>query len=101
MIKIWVDDVREAPPGWQRCCSVNDTIDKIKFYGQDEISCISLDHDAGMYYYKGGDYVKILDWIERVYGKNWACPIHIHSKNPVDVQNMRAIIHHNNWKEIY
>ena len=32
-------------------------------------------------------------------GRNY--PIRIHSQNPVGVQNMRAIIHRNGWKEIF
>ena len=45
----------------------------------------------------GGDYIKLLDWLERT-GRNY--PIHIHSMNVVGVQNMRAIIRKNNWKEV-
>ena len=100
MIKIWVDDMREAPPGWIRCYSVNETIDKIKFYGQDEIACISLDNDAGIYYYQGKDYINILNWIEEVYGRNWNRPIHLHTMNPVGRANMETIIRHNHWREV-
>lgn len=45
----------------------------------------------------GGDYIKLLDWFEET-GRNY--PIHIHSMNPVGVENMRRIIKRNGWKEI-
>ena len=58
---------------------------------------LDLDHDAGDYAFGGGDYIRILDWLEET-GRNY--PIRIHSANPVGVANMRAIIQQNNWKEI-
>ena len=61
------------------------------------IELISIDHDAGDFVRAGGDYIKLLDWLEEP-GRNY--PIRIHSQNPVGVQNMRAIIERNGWKEI-
>lgn len=58
---------------------------------------LDIDHDAGDYAYDGGDYIKLLDWLEET-GRNY--PIHIHSMNPVGVEHMRAIIRRNGWKEI-
>ena len=63
-----------------------------------DIEVIDIDHDAGEYVNDGGDYIKLLDWLEEN-GRNWY-PIHIHSMNPVGVQNMRAIIQKNKWKEV-
>ena len=62
-----------------------------------EIELIDIDHDAGDYAKDGGDYIKLLDWLEET-GRNY--PIRIHSMNPVGVANMRAIIQRNGWKEI-
>ena len=62
------------------------------------ISLIDIDHDAGDFAHDGGDYIKLLDWLEET-GRNY--PIRIHSQNPVGVQNMRAIIRRNGWKEIF
>lgn len=100
-IYIWVDDIRPAPfAEWVWCKSVKSTIGSIELYegmGFD-IGVISLDHDAGDYAkYDGGDYIKILDWLEET-GRNY--PIHIHTANPVGRQNMRRIIKKNGWKEI-
>ena len=61
------------------------------------IELIDIDHDAGEYAKFGGDYIKLLDWLEET-GRNY--PIHIHSMNPVGVENMRTIIQRNEWKEI-
>lgn len=46
---------------------------------------------------EGGDYIKLLDWLEEI-GEEF--PIHIHSQNPVGVENMRRIIKRNEWREI-
>ena len=63
----------------------------------DPITLISLDHDAGDYANRGGDYIKLLDWLEET---SRSYPIHLHSQNVVGVANMRAIIEHNGWTEI-
>ena len=65
----------------------------------DTLDEISLDHDAGDFAIEGGDYIKILNWLERVQNHfAWSlnCRFHIHSMNP----NMRAIIKKNGWKEV-
>ena len=61
------------------------------------IELLDIDHDAGDYAKFGGDYIKLLDWLEET-GRNY--PIRIHSANPVGVANMRRIIQRNGWKEI-
>ena len=101
ILKIWVDDVRPAPEGYVWLKSVNE----VKKYLADphilcnyEIKLIDLDHDAGDYAKDGGDYIKILDYLEIV-GYNG--DLRIHSMNPVGVQNMRNIIQKNGWREIY
>ena len=64
---------------------------------QYKIEFIDIDHDAGDYTSEGGDYIKLLDWLEET-GRNY--PIHIHSQNVVGVQNMRRIIQRNGWMEV-
>ena len=107
-MKLWIDDVRPAPEGYVWCKSVNETKRKIEYceswlnsgltnlIGFD-IEVIDVDHDAGDFACDGGDYIRLLDWLEET-GRNY--PIHIHSMNPVGVENMRAIIEKNGWKEI-
>ena len=119
-MKLWVDDVRPAPEGYLWARSVGEAegiildyewwqdgeLDEVDFAWLDDISAddcgsielIDIDHDAGDYAQFGGDYIKLLDWLEGT-GRNY--PIRIHSMNPVGVQNMRAIIEKNGWKEIF
>lgn len=113
-MKLWIDDVRPAPNDgfYMTALSVNTAIKLVEMielrnsiymtnHGcitkEMEIELIDIDHDAGEYVYDGGDYIKLLDWLEET-GRSY--PIHIHSMNPVGVENMRAIIKRNNWEEI-
>lgn len=122
-MKLWIDDVRPAPEGYVWCKSVNTAKkwilgieDKIKHYNfqlektvvndrdllkkeiiDNTIILIDVDHDAGDFACDGGDYIRLLDWLEET-GRNY--PIRIHSANPVGVQNMRRIIQRNGWKEV-
>lgn len=126
-MKLWIDDIRPAPKGYEWCKSVNEAIKKIEdneacinrcmnrghncFLNRDyqgrtmaynaanmvDITLIDIDHDAGDYASDGGDYIKLLDWLEET---NRCYPIRIHSMNPVGVENMRRIIQRNNWVEV-
>ena len=115
-MKIWLDDVRPAPEGYVWCKSVNlahhiiSTFEIIKEaqkedcflfpnldLSKDEIELIDIDHDAGDYAKDGGDYIRLLDWLEET-GRSY--PIRIHSANVVGVANMRRIIERNGWKEV-
>lgn len=98
-MKLWVDDVRPAPDGYHWARSVKDAIYCIEWWERYniDIKLIDIDHDAGVFAHDGGDYIKLLDWLEET-GRNY--PIHIHSMNPVGIQNMRAIIRRNGWKEV-
>ena len=98
-MKIWVDDVRPAPEGYLWLNTVNKVKNCIVWEEQQgtEIEIIDIDHDAGVYAVDGDDYIKLLDWLEET-GRNY--PIHIHSMNPVGVENMRRIIKRNGWKEV-
>lgn len=126
-MKLWVDDVRPAPDGYTHCKSVNEAISLIEasdthiercmkrgyelFLNRDykgrnkcyahankwDVELIDIDHDAGEYANDGGDYIKLLDWLEET-GRNY--PIRIHSINPVGRENMRAIIRRNGWTEV-
>ena len=122
-MKIWVDDVRPAPEGYDWFKSVEkakdaiieaecvvDSIDYKDRYTHDPldwtdcclrkrytIELIDIDHDAGEYVSDGGDYIRLLDWMEKT-GRSY--PIRIHSMNPVGVENMRRIIQRNDWEEV-
>lgn len=102
-MKIWVDDLRPAPDGYLWLNSVNEVIETIKlseyiynsFHSPVKIEVIDLDHDAGDYARFGGDYIKILDWMEAT---DRSYPIRIHTANPVGRQNMMAIAEKNGWE---
>jgi hypothetical protein len=121
-MKLWIDDVRPAPKDYIWIKSVNEAIIKIVEtelgallieealrqgqYTQpcgevlasiERIELIDIDHDAGEFVSNGGDYIKLLDWLEETHRDY---PIHIHSMNPVGVANMRAIIQKNGWEEV-
>ena len=87
-IKIYLDDVREAPKGWLLVKNAEHAIWWLKFEGVGEIS---LDHDLGEGQLTGYDVVK---WIEKeVYTNDFVPPIiHIHSSNPVGRKNIKACI---------
>ena len=125
-MKLWIDDVRPAPDGYVWCKSVNEAKililrkENSQIMYEDEaayslpdtqeyfrlirlrdkciIELLDIDHDAGDFAHDGGDYIKLLDWLEET-GRNY--PIRIHSMNPVGVANMRAIIEKNGWKEVF
>ena len=100
IIKIWVDDVRPAPDGYIHCRSVNEAKAAIRFYERnfsDDTILINLDYDSD----DGGDYIKILDWLEEEDIVDTGYFFHLHTRNPVGVKNMRQIIEKNKWKEVW
>lgn len=101
LIKLWIDDVRPAPKDYDYwITSVAVARDMIEDCERKNIiiDLIDIDHDGGAYAIMGGDYIKLLDWLEET-GRNY--PIRIHSMNPVGVANMRRIIERNGWKEVF
>lgn len=108
-MKLWIDDVSPAPKGYEWAKSVHEAMYSIMLVEQRQknnylgasdcwsVELIDIDHDAGEYSSDGGDYIKLLDWLEET-GRNY--PIHIHSMNPVGVENMRRIIQKNGWREV-
>ena len=98
-MKLWLDDCRPAPEGYIWAHSVWRAIKEIDLADMrgEAIELIDIDHDADDYWQYGGDYIKLLDWLEET-GRNY--PIRIHSMNPVGAANMRRIIERNGWKEI-
>lgn len=126
-MRLWVDGLRPAPEGYICFKSVNEAKSNIEAIEKErdtflekaqyqlnhhdlqgfvsflemasrrEIELISVDYDAGDYASDGGDYIRLLDWLEET-GRNY--PVRIHSMNVVGRQNMRRIIEKNGWKEI-
>ena len=98
-MKIWIDDVRPAPPGYIHIESVSEAIEFVR-RNYASIELLDIDHDAGDFASQGGDYVKLLDFLEAEYGDRMSIPVHLHSMNPVGISNMRRIIARNGWKEV-
>ena len=102
-IKLWVDDIRPTPDGYTGFMTTNAAL-RFIYLNYMSIEEISLDHDAGDCAKDGGDYINILKEMQRLSRRKGFDFSHIkfflHSANPVGVQNMRAIIEDNGWKEI-
>ena len=102
MIKLWIDDIRLPPSEdgewiWVRTVNAcKNIIDNLIFNTE---LILSVDHDSSVYYTDGGDYINILNYLEYLGWTNIS--IHIHSQNAVGIANMRSIIKHNGWKELY
>ena len=106
-MKIWIDDVRPAPDGYLWCKSVNEALRNIILIHKDDITLIDLDHDAGDFAEMGGDFINVLNELERLsrrdsywYNRCKEFTFKLHSMNPVGIENMRRIIQRNNWNEI-
>lgn len=106
-MRIWVDDIRQPPMGYVWCKTVNEakTVITCMMKMQDiehtsflpVIKLLDLDHDAGEYATYGGDYIEILNWLEKQ-GWDLYFPIRLHTMNPVGRENMRRIIEKNGWR---
>ena len=104
-MKLWIDDIRTPPDGYIWHKAINPAL---RFIRENYwlIDTIDFDHDAGEFR-RGGkdDYIVILNEMERLSKRGIISCNHMsfrfHSMNPVGVQNMRAIIQRNGWKEVF
>ena len=92
LVKIYLDDERNAPEGWQRTYSVEETIVILK---SGQVTHLSLDHDLGQI--DGHDVpsgYEVLKWIEQEVFLNKFVPpdIQIHSANSAARPRMQAAI---------
>ena len=90
-MRIWLDDLRPAPRGYESVKSVNEAISLILEAEEsgEIIEMIELDHDLGDYYPDGGDAIKLLDWLAE---RETFYPVAIHTANPVGRANMERMI---------
>ena len=90
-IKIYIDDEREAPDGYEKCLSVNKAIKLIELCEKSGtyIEEINLDTDLGNYAKDGGNAIKLLDYLveRRTFYK-----VVLHSLNPDDKADMQRVI---------
>lgn len=84
-MRVYLDDIREAPNGWTKITNYSDLIEFLEDY-KDEIKEISLDHDLGEEK-TGYDACK---WM--VENEYWIPIIRIHSANVVGIKNMYQLL---------
>ncbi len=89
-MKLWLDDVREMPPGYD--VHVRTARDAIDFLESGGVTDISLDHDLGDE--ENGTGYDVAKWIEEqaFYHKLPKLIWRIHSQNSVGVKNMLAAL---------
>lgn len=91
--KLYLDDVRQAPEGWQRVYTAQQCIRWLN-RNKGKVTHLSLDHDLGL----AGQGViwtgqTVMNWIEREVNKDPSYPlpeITFHTANPVGKKNMEA-----------
>lgn len=96
-MKLWIDDVRPAPDGYIWIKTVEQAKSAIRHYERnmtDDTIIFDLGYDSDQ------DYIKILDWLEEKGIVDTGYFFHLHSQNPVGVENMRRIIQKNGWREV-
>lgn len=90
-MKLWLDDLRPVPYGYEGAKSVNEAkklIQEAEHNGI-EIEALDLDHDLGDYADQGGDAIRLLDWLAE---RGTFYPVEIHTSNPVGRANMERIL---------
>ena len=93
-MRVYLDDIREAPQGWVRAHTPEEVID---FLCLGDVEELSLDHDLGL----GSGCAErtgydVLRWLEEAVATGaWTFPlpeIRIHSANPVGRRRMEQAI---------
>jgi|SRR5579885_590181 hypothetical protein len=88
-MKIYMDDERNTPDGWERTYTVEQTIDKLQ---SRQVTHLSLDNDLGEGNQEG---YKVLDWLEETvyFDRSFPMPeISIHSANASRVEYMKRTV---------
>ena len=93
-MRVWLDDLREAPASWTRVTTPEEAIELLR---TGEVKELSLDHDLGL---DSPDAERsgysVLLWLERELAEGrWRLPlpsIRIHSANPVGRARMERAI---------
>jgi hypothetical protein len=94
-VRVWLDDVREAPDGWVHVGTPREAIDLLR---SGEVEEISLDHDLGLVDQDGREITgyDVLTWIESELGSRRATftvpSIHVHSANAAVYTRMTQAI---------
>ena len=89
-VRVWLDDVRTAPPGWLRAFAPEEVIALLR---SGRVTELSLDHDLGLEPGRTG--FAVLVWLEReVKAGRWTGPlpdVSVHSGNPARRRMLRLL----------
>ncbi|MGN0354985.1 MAG: cyclic-phosphate processing receiver domain-containing protein [Muricoprocola sp.] len=90
-MKLWLDDVREAPSGYEHVYSVDEAKQMIQSWEEagEEIELLDLDYDMGVYEECGGNGMDFLEWL--LYRETFY-PVRVHSYNIIACENMEGLI---------
>jgi hypothetical protein len=94
-MRVFLDDVRPTPEGWERCYTPEEVIDLLR---SGRVTRISLDHDLGLLTEEGRERTgyDVLLWIEQQVATGHAefpiPEIEIHSANSVGRRRMEQAI---------
>lgn len=85
-MKVYLDDMREPPPGWTLCRWPKEVIALLE---TGEVTHLSLDHDLGCDIRNGYD---VLVWLEEAVALRGFRPprIRVHTANPAAMERMHA-----------
>ena len=86
-MKLWLDDLRPVPYGYEGAKSVNEAKKLIQEAEHNGIEIEAL--DLGDYADQGGDAIRLLDWLAE---RGTFYPVEIHTANPVGRANMERIL---------
>jgi hypothetical protein len=98
-MKLFVDDIRPAPEGWQQARTVTEAIRFLEMFGS-EVDEISLDHDISYAVEVAGtqrpfpspeNFTAVARYI-KVYDNVPMPKVTIHSANPVGAEELRKIL---------
>jgi hypothetical protein len=88
-MRIYMDDARTTPTGWDRTYTVEETIAKLETR---QVTDLSLDNDLGEGQQEG---YKVLDWLEETVYFDMTFPIPmvtVHSSNASRVEYMHRVL---------
>lgn len=98
-MKLYIDDIRPAPDGWQQARTVTDAIRFLDMFGS-QVDEISIDHDISYAVEVAGtqrpfpspeNFTAVARYIALKYGGKIAVQVTVHSANPVGSQDLIAI----------
>lgn len=90
-MKVYLDDVRPAPPGWRRTTTVRETIRLIR---SGRVREVSLDYDLD-YTDPRHNGAEVLEWLAEAVGGSRPVPVptlHVHTANPYGGFRMAELI---------